>query len=265
MEKLNLSQKVLPVAVLISAVALFDGSMHALAQDAGSPLSSDRARAAEEMKQGAAAFRERKYDEAQRHYRTAFRLDPSHTTALVLLARSIRAQYKPGVKDPRNLAKAKEAIATYEKALEADPNQDEAFAAVIDLYGSLNENGKKRDWLLKRAGSVELAKLKRSSAYRRLLELDLSCAKEKGKSVTEADQCAAEGLQAADRAVSLGGDEEPILSQKAQLLRERAKMAPSLGGRANPSAYEEQALAVEKRVAELREQVRKKSESLPTY
>ncbi len=264
MQKLNLTQKVLPVTVLISAVALFDGSFHALAQDAGSSV-SDRARAAEEMKQGAAAFRERKYDDAQRHYRTAFRLDPSHQTALVLLARSIRAQYKPGVKEPRNLAKAKEAIATYEKALEADPNQDEAFAAVIDLYGALNENGKKRDWLLKRAGSVELGKQKRSSAYRRLLEFDLNCAKEKGKSVPEADQCAAEGLQAADMAISLGGDEEPILSRKAQLLRARAKIAQSLGGPANPSAYEKQALAAKKRVTELREQARKKSESLPTY
>src|SRR5260370_41166287 len=99
MEKLNLSQKVLPVAVLISAVALFDGSMHALAQDAGSPLSSDRARAAEELKQGAAAFRERKYDEAQRHYRTALRLQPWHTAALVLRARAIRAQHKPVEQD----------------------------------------------------------------------------------------------------------------------------------------------------------------------
>jgi tetratricopeptide (TPR) repeat protein len=264
MQKLNPSQKVLAVAVLISAVAFLDGSMHAIAQDAGFPVSNDRARAAEEMKQGAAAFRERKYDEAQRHYRTAFRLDPSHTTALVLLARSIRAQYKPGVKDPRNLAKAKDAIATYEKALEADPNQDEAFAAVIDLYGSLNQDGRKRDWLLKRAGSEDLAKQKRSSAYRRLLELDLNCSKEKGKSVTAADQCAAEGLQAADKGIALGGDEEQILSQKAQLLRERAKIAHSLG-RANSGAYEEQALALEQRVAELREQARKKSESLPTY
>jgi tetratricopeptide (TPR) repeat protein len=256
MRKLNL--------VLIGAVAFLDGSTRLLAQDAGTSVPIGQARAAEEMKQGAAAFRERRYDEAQRHYRTAFKLDPSHTTALVLLARSIRAQYKPGAKDPRNLARAKEAIATYEKALEADPNQDEAFAAVIDLYGSLNENGKKRDWLLKRAGSGDLANQKRSSAYRRLVELNLDCAKEKGKSVTEADQCAAEGLQAADRAIALGGDEEPILSLKAQLLRERGKIAQSLGRR-NSGAYEEQALAVEQRVTELREQARKKSESLPSY
>jgi hypothetical protein len=50
-----------------------------------------------------------------------------------------------------------------------------------------------------------------------------------------------------------------------QKLRERAKIARSSGGPPAPDAYEEQALAVEKRVAELREQARKKSESLPTY
>lgn len=265
MQKLNLSNAAVLLWVLISAVALLGGPGLALAQDAGSPAPSDRTRAAEEMKQGATALRAGKYDEAQRHYRSAFRLDPSQKTALVLLARSIRAQYKPGLKDARNLAKAKEAIAVYEQALEADPNQDEAFAAVIDLYGALNQNEKKREWLLKRAGSVQLAKLKRSAAYRRLLELDLNCVKEGGKSAAEADQCGAEGLQAADNAISLGGDEEPILVQKAQLLRERARIAPSSGGAVNPEAYEQQALAAEKRVAELREQARKKSESLPTY
>lgn len=264
MQKLYASREVL-LAVMVSAVALFGGSERSFAQDANSTAPTHRARAAEEMKKGGASFRERKYNEAQRHYRAAFRLDPSNKTALVLLARSIRAQYKPGEKDPRNLAKAKEAISTYEKALEADPHQDEAFAAVIDLYGALNENGKKRDWLLKRAASEQLAKLKRASAYRRLLELDLNCAKEKGKSASEADQCAAEGLQAADNAISLGGDEEPILTQKAQLLRERAKITRSLGGPTNSGGYEEQAVAVDKRVAELREQARKKSESLPTY
>jgi tetratricopeptide (TPR) repeat protein len=265
MQKLNLSKPAVPLSVLISAVALLGSPRLGLAQDAGSPTPSDRARAAEEMKQGAMAFRARKYDEAQRHYRSAFTLDPSQKTALVLLARSIRAQYKPGVKDPRNLAKAKEAIATYEQALEADPNQDEAFAAVIDLYGALDQNGKKREWLLKRAGSVQLAKQKRSAAYRGLLELGLNCVQESGNSAAAADQCGAEGLRAADNAISLGGDEEPILVRKAQLLREMARTARSSGGAATPEAYEQQALAAEKRVTELREQARKKSESLPTY
>ena len=41
--------------------------------------------------------------------------------------------------------------------------------------------------------------------------------------------------------------------------------APAATGAGNARLYEEQAAAVDKRIAELREQARKKSESLPTY
>ena len=226
---------------------------------------SDKERAANEIKLGAAALRERKYSEAQQHYQAALKLDPAQKTAWVLLGRSIRAQYKPGAKEARNLAKAKEAIAAYEKALEADPNQDEAFASIIELCRATGDTAKERDWLLKRAHS-QLAKSKRALAYRRLAELDASCAKDRARtSVEEADRCAADGLDSADRAIALGADEEVVLTTKAQLLRERAKLAPAATGAGNARLYEEQAAAVDKRIAELREQARKKSESLPTY
>src|SRR5262249_45561397 len=94
---------------------------------------SERERAASELKLGAESLRARKFGEAQRHYQAALKLDPGQKAAWVLLGRSIRAQYKPGARDARNLAKAKEAIAAYEKALDLDPNQDEAFASVIEL------------------------------------------------------------------------------------------------------------------------------------
>lgn len=218
------------------------------------------------MKQGAHALRAGKYDEAQAHYRNALELDPSQKTALVFLARSIRAQYKRGIDDPQNVAKATEAISIYQKALQIDPNQDEAFTAVDELYAALKNEPKQRDWLLKRAESEQIPKGKRSAAYRRLADLDLACT---GRLVAAepaaADRCAASGLESIRRAIALNGDSEALLTQQAQLLHERAKLSERLGNSTQLKAYEKQALAAEKRVAELREDARKKSESLPTY
>jgi len=256
------NREVLVTALLLAFGAVLAGRSAVAAQT--SPA-TDKEHAANEIKLGAAALRERKYSEAQQHYQEALKLDPGQTTAWALLGRSIRAQYKPGAKDARNLAKANEAIAAYEKALELDPNQDEAFASIVQLCRTTGDTPKERNWLLKRAHS-QLAKVKRALAYRRLAELDASCAKDRARtSVEEADRCAAEGLDAADQAIALGADEEPVLTTKAQLLRERGTLARASTKPGNARVYDEQAAAVDQRIAQLREQAREKSESLPTY
>jgi len=232
----------------------------------GAGPSADRARIQEEMKQGGQAFRAGKYDEAQEHYWTALKLDPTQKSAALLLGRSIRAQYKPGIADPQNVAKAREAIAVYEKVLHENPGQDEAFAAVADLYGALGESDHQREWILKRAKSERLGPPARSSAYRRAAELDLACARNIANTdPSEADKCAARGLASVSQAIALSGDDEGALTTKTQLLHQRAKLAELQGASAQKGAYEKQAAAAEKRIATLREEARKKSEALPTY
>src|ERR1700687_5318618 len=212
--------------------------------------STDRARAQEEMKQGAQAFRAGKYDEAQEHYRTVLKLDPTQKSAALALARSIRAQYKPGTADPQNIAKAREAIAVYEKALQDDPGQHGAFSAVADLYGALKEGDQQREWILKRAKSEQLRPTTRSSAYRRAADLDLGCARNTANTdPAGADKCAARGLESISQAIALSGDDEGALTQKTQLLHQRAKLAETLGASAQKGTYEKQAAAAEKRIA----------------
>ena len=253
------------LAAAVCAVGLLELTARAApGSEASAPATSTPVQ--DEMKQGAQALRAGKHDEAQAHYRNALQLDPSQKTALVFLARSVRAQYKPGIADPQNVAKATEAISIYQKALQIDPNQDEAFTAVDDLYAALKNEPKQRDWLLKRAESEQIPKGKRSAAYRRLADLDLACTRRLAAAEPiAADRCAASGLESIRRAIALNGDSEALLIQQAQLLHERAKLAEGLGSSTQQRAYEKQALAAEKRVAELREDARKKSESLPTY
>jgi tetratricopeptide (TPR) repeat protein len=266
MRKPNVNCRASYWAALLGALAMLSVPNPGLGATESSAPSTDRARGQEEMKQGAQAYREGKYRDAEEHYRAALKLDPAQKSAALFLGRAIRAQYKPGVEDPENVARAKEAISVYEKALQADPNQDEAFAAVVDLYGALREDGRQRDWIAKRAKSEQLSKEKRSAAYRRLAELDLACARQmEGADPSGADRCAARGLESVDRAIALNGDNEGALAQKVQLLNQRAKLAESRGSSSQKSGYDQQAAVAEKRIAELREQERKKSESLPTY
>src|SRR5258708_2716611 len=121
-QKINrgLSQRV----ILLGAVAVLSAPRQGMSGSETSGPSTGRARAQDEMKQGAQAFRAGRYDEAQEHYRTALKLDPTQKTAALFLARSIRAEYNPGVADPQNIAKAKEAIALSETALPDNPCQD---------------------------------------------------------------------------------------------------------------------------------------------
>ncbi len=129
MAKQKISRSSSQWVMLLGALAVLTVSRQGMTGSEVTGPPTDRARAQEEMKQGAQAFRAGKYDEAQEHYRTVLKLDPTQKSAALSLARSIRAQYKPGIADPQNIAKAREAIAVYEKALQDDPGQDEAFAA----------------------------------------------------------------------------------------------------------------------------------------
>ena len=65
----------------------------------------------------------------------------------MFIARTIHAQYRPGVQAPENIAKASEAIEAYQQILQNDPKNDEAYKAIAYLYGAIKEDDKLRDWI----------------------------------------------------------------------------------------------------------------------
>lgn len=227
---------------------------------------ADRARSTAEVKEGMQAYRVGQYEAAEKHFRIAVATDPTQQIGWLSLARSIRAQFKPGVQGADNVAKGKEAVATYEKLLERNPQQDEAFAAVADLYGELNNEVKQREWISKRAHSEHVSKEKRGSAYRRLASLDLICARQAtAQQAAEGDACASRGMKSIDAAISLAGANEGVVGDKMLLLRERARLAGALGRSSQQAAFEKQATQVEQQLTQLREAAKQKSDSLPTY
>src|SRR5216683_3817636 len=117
----------------------------------------NRIRAKNELNEAARAYREGRFPEAEQHSRRALEVDPDNKTALSFIARTIHAQYKPGVQNPENIAKANEAIQAYQRILAKDPKNDEAYKAIAYLYGALKEDDKLKAWITARANdpSVE--------------------------------------------------------------------------------------------------------------
>ena len=66
----------------------------------------NRIRAKNELNEAARAYREGHFAEAEQHSRKALELDPDSKTAPLFIARTIHAQYRPGVQTPENIAKA---------------------------------------------------------------------------------------------------------------------------------------------------------------
>jgi len=113
----------------------------------------NRIRAKNQLNEAARAYREGRFVEAEEHSRRAAELDPNNKTAPMFIARTIHAQYRPGVQSPENIAKAQEAIQAYQKLLERNPKDEEAYKAIAYLYGAIKEDDKLRDWISARAAS----------------------------------------------------------------------------------------------------------------
>src|SRR5215203_6717723 len=70
----------------------------------------NRIRSKNQLNEAARAYCEGRFPEAEQHSREAAALDPDNKTAPLFIARTIHAQYRPGVQTPENLAKAQQAI-----------------------------------------------------------------------------------------------------------------------------------------------------------
>jgi len=210
----------------------------------------NRIRAKNELNEAARTYREGHFEEAEQHSRRALELDPDSKTALSFIARTIHAQYRPGVQTPENIAKAHEAIQAYQRILEKDPKNDEAYKAIAYLYGALKEDDKLRAWIAARANDPSLSPEKRAEAYIVLASKDWDCSfkitelptnkttsvgagnratvtynKTDAKEFNTAQACVKRGLEEIENAIKLDPGSESAWSYKTNLLLEASKLA----------------------------------------
>ena len=246
----------------------------------------NRIRAKNELNEAAHSYREGNFTEAEQHSRRALELDPDNKTALSFIARTIHAQYKPGVQAQDNVAKANEAIQAYQRILEKDPKNDEAYKAIAYLYEALGQDDKLKSWISARAVDQGVAPEKRAESYIVLASKDWDCSfkitelpsnktttlqggnravvsykkPSDAKDFDNAQKCVKRGLEEVENAIKLDPNSEAAWSYKTNLLLEASKLAEMEGNTAKKAELDKQREVAQKRTEELSRANQKKKE-----
>ncbi len=238
----------------------------------------NRIRAKNQLNEAARSYREGRFPEAEQHSRQAAALDPDNKTAPMFIARTIHAQYRPGVQTPENIAKAQQAIDAYQKILEKNQADDEAYKAVAYLYGAIKEDAKLRQWITQRAANDAAEPTKRAEAYVVLASKDWDCSfkiteqpgvktttidptnnkatvsykkPKEQKDFDQAQMCVKTGLTEAENAIKFDPNNESAWSYKTNLLLEASKLAEMDGKVDLKAQYQKDYEAAQKRTTEL--------------
>src|SRR5690242_5644013 len=247
----------------------------------------NRIRAKNQLNEAARAYHEGRFVEAEQHSRRAAELDPNNKTAPMFIARTIHAQYRPGVQSPDNIAKAQEAIEAYQKLLERNPKDEEAYKAIAYLYGAIKQDDKLKDWITQRATSDATEPTKRAEAYVVLASRDWQCSfniteskdvktttvdpannkatisykKPKDqKDFDQAQKCVKQGLSEAENAIKYDPNNESAWSYKTNLLLEASKLAEMDGHADQKAQYQKEYEVALKRTTELSAAAQKRKE-----
>ncbi|MEP6913410.1 MAG: hypothetical protein ABI923_11680 [bacterium] len=246
----------------------------------------NRIRAKNELNEAAREYREGHFTQAEQHARRALELDPDSKTALSFIARTIHAQYRPGVQAPENVAKANEAIQAYQQILAKNPKNDEAYKAIAYLYGALKEDDKLKAWIISRANDSSVAPEKRAESFIVLSSKNWDCSfkitelptnktttlqpgnravvsykKPKDpKDFETARACVKRGLEEIENAIKLDPNSEAAWSYKTNLLLEASKLAEMDGDLTRKTELDKQREIAQKRTNTLSEANQKKKE-----
>lgn len=236
---------------------------------------------------GATAYKERKFEQAEQLFREAVARDPQGQTpegkaAQLFLARTLHSRFI-GNRDDK--AKADEAIAEYKKALVVDIKDQGSFKAVANLLENLNKNDEALQWVTERANNEQVPNDQRAEAFSSLAAKKNTCANEvsdteatkktvarDGKQVFEfvkpanpADfdklkLCADEGLALATKATELDPNSDSAWSYKTSLLIQKMRVAEMDGNKPQQEEFKKQSDEAKGKFTVLAEAKRKKEE-----
>jgi tetratricopeptide (TPR) repeat protein len=276
--KLSQTRIAIVLAILVAAILVATSSGCGVV---------NRIRAKNQLNEAARSYREGRFPEAEQHSREAAALDPDNKTAPMFIARTIHAQYRPGVQTPENIAKAQQAIDAYQEILAKNPQDDEAYKAIAYLYGAIKEDDKLTKWISARAANETTEPEKRAEAYVVLASKDWDCSfkitelptnktttidqstnkatvsykKPKDqKDFDQAQMCVKKGLGEAENAIKFDPNNESAWSYKTNLLLEASKLAEMDGQTEQKAQYQKDYEAALKRTTELSVAAQKRKE-----
>lgn len=248
----------------------------------------NRVLARKSLVDGASAYKNRKFAEAEQLFRNAVSRDPEGKTvegktAQLFLARTLHSEY---IGNRSEKSKAEEAIKEYQKVLKEDLKDQSSFKAVANLYENLQMQDDWLKWVTDRADNEAVPKEQRAEALTSLAAKKNSCAADISdaeavkKTVTGKDgkqvfqfikpanpadfetlkKCADEGLALASKAVEFDPNSDSAWSYKTSLLVQKMRVAEMEGNTAEKDSYKKQADEAKERFTVLAEAKRKKEE-----
>jgi tetratricopeptide (TPR) repeat protein len=134
--------------------------------------------ARKDLVDGSNAYKDRKFPEAQRLFRSAVARDPNGDyvegqTAQLFLARTLHSEY---IGNRANRQLAEQAIGEYQKALQLNPNDQSSYKAIASLYENLQMNDQWLQWVTTRSTNTSIPPEQRAEALTSLAAKKNSCA-----------------------------------------------------------------------------------------
>lgn len=127
---------------------------------------------------GATAYKERKFQEAEHLFRKTVEIDPDAKTmegetAQLFLARTLHSEY---ISDRKRIEKAEEAIQSYKKVLAKNVNDQGSFKAVASLLEALEKKDEALQWITERSNNTNAKPEYQAEAFTSLAARKYSCA-----------------------------------------------------------------------------------------
>lgn len=226
-------------------------------------LENSKIQARYELNEGAKAYKQRNFEQAELHFRRALELDSSDLMPRRFLARTLHQQFLASRSANRNLPdikKGEEAIEIYQNLLESNLNDEDTNRALSNLIELIKGETAKMKWLEKRAANEKVKPEFRSESFTVLGSISYNCANDiteaakkvvrkneeiififkKPKNLKDfelAKECAEEGLNLINRALELNDRNESAWSYKASFLVQKARLAEMEGDNDNRDKY----------------------------
>lgn len=242
----------------------------------------NRVFARKDLVDGGNAYKNRKFDEAEEHFRNAVSRDSTGQTlegktAQLFLARTLHSQF---IGNRSNTAKAEEAIKEYKKVLAEDLKDQSSFNAVANLLENLNRDDEWLQWVTDRTNNESVPADQRAEALTKLAGKKYSCANEISdaepvkKTVNNVFQfskpqdpqvyenfkkCVQEGTDLINRAEKLDTNSDAVWSYKANLLIQQMRLAEMEGNTQQKETFKAEAEKAKDRFTELAK-IRKEKE-----
>lgn len=99
----------------------------------------DKLKARDQLNKGVQDFKAANYEKAIEHFKNAVNLDKDLKNAKLFLATAYMQLYVPGVDTPENNANAQQALADYKEVLADDPKNVTALKSIASLYMNMKK------------------------------------------------------------------------------------------------------------------------------